>query len=75
MLVFLVVIDRLDGTGKGHLKYKVVDAAAVGLVVDNSSGSSQSRVYLTSGNTTGAGVHAYPPGAEVSLSAGRDPST
>jgi hypothetical protein len=51
------------GAYKGHLKYNVVDAAPVGLAVDNSAGASQGRVYVTSGNTTQASVYAYPPGA------------
>jgi hypothetical protein len=51
------------GIYKGHLKYNVVDAAPVGLAVDNSAGPSQGRVYVTSGNTTNAAVIAYPPGA------------
>jgi hypothetical protein len=51
------------GDYKGHLKYNVIDAAPVGLAVDNSFGPNQGRVYITSGNTTGASVYAYPPGS------------
>jgi hypothetical protein len=51
------------GTHKGHLKYNVLDAAPVGLAVDNSAGANQGRVYVTSGNTTGGSVYAYPPGS------------
>jgi hypothetical protein len=61
-------IQIFDSTGsyKGHLKYNVVDAAPVGLAVDNSAGVNQGRVYVTSGNTSGASVYAYPPGAATS---------
>jgi hypothetical protein len=55
------VFDSVGGY-RGHLKYNVVDAAPVGLAVDN-SGINQGRVYVTSGNSTGASVYAYPPGA------------
>jgi len=61
-------IQVFDSTGayKGHLKYNVVDGAPVGLAVDNSTGVNQGRVYVTSGNTTGASIYAYPPGAATS---------
>jgi hypothetical protein len=61
-------IQVFDSTGtyKGHLKFNVIDAAPVGLAVDNSFGSSQGRVYVTSGNTSGASVIAYEPGAVTS---------
>ena len=48
---------------KGHLRYNIGDALPPGLAVDNSAGITQGRVYVTSGNTTQAGVYAYPPGA------------
>jgi DNA-binding beta-propeller fold protein YncE len=52
------------GSYKGHLKYNIVDARPPGLAVDNTvGGSTQGRVYVTSGNTSQAGVYAYPPGA------------
>jgi hypothetical protein len=51
------------GVYKGHLKYNVVDARPPGLAVDNSSGFTQGRVYVTTGNTTEAGVYGYPPNA------------
>jgi hypothetical protein len=47
------------GAYQGHLKYNVIDAAPVGLAVDNSSSANQGRVYVTSGNTAGASVYAY----------------
>jgi hypothetical protein len=59
------VFDSI-GSYKGHLKYNVIDAAPVGLAVDNSVGANQGRVYVTSGNTSGASVYAYPPGAATS---------
>jgi hypothetical protein len=52
-----------SGAYEGHLKYNVIDAHPVGLAVDNSPTSTQGRVYVTSGNTEGASVYAYPPGA------------
>lgn len=60
-------IHVFDAAGEyeGHLKYKVVDALPPGLAVDNSTGPTQGRVYVTTGNTTKAGVYAYPPGAAV----------
>jgi hypothetical protein len=58
-------IDVFDSalTYQGHLKYNVINGTPVGLAVDNSTTSSQGRVYVTSGNTIGARVYAYPPGA------------
>jgi hypothetical protein len=50
----------------GVLKYKVFDALPPGLAVDNSGTSTQSRVYVTSGNTDLAAVYAYGPGAQTS---------
>lgn len=49
-----------SGTYQGHLKYNVVHGAPTGLAVDNSSGSTQGRVYVSSGNTHNAGVYVYP---------------
>lgn len=51
------------GLYEGHLKHNVSDARPPGLAVDNSATGTQGRVYVTSGNTTEAGVYAYPPGA------------
>ena len=50
------------GTHKGHLRYDVVGGAPGGLAIDNSA-TNPGRVYLTSGNTHEAGIHAYPPNA------------
>lgn len=49
-------------TYKGRLKYNVVDALPPGLAVDNSAGSTQGRVYVTSGDSNNASVYAYSPG-------------
>lgn len=58
-------IHVFDYTGayKGRLKYNVIDGRPVGIAVDNSAGSTQGRVYVTSGNGVQARVYAYPPGA------------
>jgi len=60
-------IQVFDSTGsyKGHLKFNVIDGAPVGLAVDNSAGLNQGRVYVTSGNTVGGTVTAYPPGSAL----------
>lgn len=58
-----IYVYNPNGTWKGYLKYKVVDAHPPGLAVDNSAGATQGRVYVTSGNTDEAGVYAYPKGA------------
>lgn len=55
----------------GHLKFLIRDALPPGLAVDNSPSAThpagtQGRVYVTSGNTEGAAVYAYPPGAATS---------
>jgi NHL repeat-containing protein len=62
-------IDVFDSTGayEGRLKYNVIDAGSVGLAVDNSTATTQGRVYVTSGNTDQASVYAYPPGAATSI--------
>lgn len=59
----IVYVYNSNGTWRGYLKFKIVDAHPPGLAVDNSAGSTQGRVYVTSGNTDEAGVYAYPPGA------------
>lgn len=59
----LVQVFSSSGAYEGHLKYEVVHGAPSGLAVDNSSGSTQGRVYVTSGNTHEGAVYAYPPGA------------
>ncbi|HXS33770.1 MAG TPA: hypothetical protein VN758_08365 [Solirubrobacterales bacterium] len=65
----LVEVFAPDGTYEGHLKYKIVDARPAGLAVDNSSQASQGRVYVTSGNTSGAGLYAYAPGSAITAAA------
>ncbi len=52
------------GAYLGRLKHNIVDALPPGLAVDNSATPTQGRVYVTSGNTAGASVYAYPPGAQ-----------
>jgi DNA-binding beta-propeller fold protein YncE len=52
-----------NGAYEGRLKYNIVDPLPPGLAVDNSGTSTQSRVYVTSGNTERASVIAYPPAA------------
>jgi hypothetical protein len=60
-------IDVFSSAGayQGHLKFNVVNGAPVGLAVDNSVGSGQGRVYVTSGNANAASVYAYPPGSAI----------
>jgi hypothetical protein len=59
------LVDVFDSAGsyEGHLKYEVVVGDPSGLAVDNSAGTNQGRVYVTSGNTHLGGIYAYPPGA------------
>jgi hypothetical protein len=59
----IVYVFGPDGSYKGHLKYLIHDALPPGLAVDNGAGATQGRVYVTSGNTEGAAVYAYPPGS------------
>jgi len=64
----LIDVFEPDGAYEGHLKFMTIDAKPVGLAVDNSPSlrhpiGTQGRVYLTSGNTEGASIYAYPPGA------------
>ena len=59
----LVDVFEPSGAYVGHLLYEVVDGGPSGLAVDNSAGSTQERVYVTSGNTLPAGLYAYPLGA------------
>jgi DNA-binding beta-propeller fold protein YncE len=56
--------DQL-GDYVGRLSTNVVDARPPGLAVDNSPTASRGRVYVTSGNSEGAGVYVYEPGAQV----------
>lgn len=64
----LVHVFGADGSYEGHLEYPIKDALPPGLAVDNSAAATypagtQGQVYVTSGNTVGASVYAYPPGA------------
>jgi hypothetical protein len=52
-----------NGTYKGRLKYNIIDGGPSGLAVDNTGGSTQGRVYVTSGFGERASVYAYPPEA------------
>jgi NHL repeat len=61
----IVYVFGPDGTYKGHLKYLIRDALPAGLAVDNGTGPTQGRVYVTSGNTAPGSVYAYPPNAAV----------
>jgi len=60
-----IYVYSSTGNYKGHLKYNVIDARPPGLAVDNTTllGSSQGRVYVTSGNTDKASIYVYGPGA------------
>jgi DNA-binding beta-propeller fold protein YncE len=51
------------GAYEGRLKHSVDNALPAGLAVDNSSGATQGRVYVTSGNSELASVYAYAPHA------------
>jgi DNA-binding beta-propeller fold protein YncE len=68
----LVYVFGPGGSYKGHLKYSIRDALPAGLAVDNSPSATyplgtQGRVYVTSGNTEGAGIYGYPPGAATTV--------
>jgi DNA-binding beta-propeller fold protein YncE len=63
----IVWVFASNGAQEGHLKYKVVHGVPSGLAVDNSSGPTQGRVYVTSGNTHHGGIYAYPPGAATNV--------
>lgn len=60
-------IDVFSAAGAylGRLKHNVIDASPPGLAVDNTGSPTQGRVYVTSGNTEGASVYAYGPGAQT----------
>jgi Divergent InlB B-repeat domain len=59
----IVYVYSAANTFKGRLKYRIVTALPPGIAVDNSTKSTQGRVYVTSGNTHQAGIYAYPPGS------------
>jgi DNA-binding beta-propeller fold protein YncE len=56
-----VHVFAANGSAEGRLKYNVVDAFPPGLAVDNSGGSTQGRVYVTSGNSESSSVMLYQP--------------
>lgn len=58
-----VRVFAADGSYEGRLKYNVIDARPAGLAVDNSGGSPQGRVYVTSGQSEKASVMLYQQGA------------
>jgi hypothetical protein len=53
------------GNYLGHLKYNVIDARPPGLAVDNSGGSKQGFLYVTSGNSSPASLLVYGPGSQT----------
>lgn len=57
----VVYVFNAVGGYEGRLKYSIANALPAGLTVDNSGTASQSRVYVTSGNTSPASVYAYKP--------------
>jgi hypothetical protein len=54
-----VRVFKADGSQGGRLKYNIVNAYPPGLAVDNSGTGTQSRVYVTSGNSESASVMLY----------------
>jgi DNA-binding beta-propeller fold protein YncE len=58
-----IQVFQADGQYEGRLKYNVIDARPPGLAVDNSGTPTQSRVYVTSGNSTGSSLMLYQPGS------------
>jgi hypothetical protein len=52
-------VFKADGASEGRLKYNIVDAYPPGLAVDNSGTATQSRVYVTTGNSEEASVMLY----------------
>ncbi|HEX5983975.1 MAG TPA: NHL repeat-containing protein [Solirubrobacterales bacterium] len=59
----IVHVFAPGGAYEGHLKHLIRHALPSGLAVDNTATATQGRVYVTSGNTDGSSVYAYPPGA------------
>jgi hypothetical protein len=64
----IVYVFSRAGAYEGRLKHATFGASPVGLAVDNSGGSSQGRVYVTSGITENAGIYGYPAHAATSAS-------
>ncbi len=65
----VVYVFSAAGAYEGRLKYATINAAPVGLAVDNSGTSTQSQVYVTSGIAEPSGIYAYAPHAATSTSA------
>ena len=55
----VVYVFNAAGIYEGRLKHATIDAAPVGLAVDNSGGGTQGRVYLTSGIGEDASIYGY----------------
>ncbi|HYQ77525.1 MAG TPA: NHL repeat-containing protein [Solirubrobacterales bacterium] len=58
---------KAGGEYLGRLSRNVVDARPPGLAVDNSTGATQGRIYVTSGNSEDARLYAYAPGSATTL--------
>jgi hypothetical protein len=58
-------VDVFSAAGSylGHLKYDTIAGAPAGIAVDNTGGSTQGRVYVTTGDTHQGGLYAYGPGS------------
>ncbi|HEY2334030.1 MAG TPA: NHL repeat-containing protein [Solirubrobacterales bacterium] len=65
----IVYVFSAAGSYEGRLKHATIDAAPAGLAVDNSGGSAQSRVYVTSGIAENASIYGYPPHAATAAAA------
>ncbi|MEX2253395.1 MAG: hypothetical protein WD649_04530 [Thermoleophilaceae bacterium] len=54
-----------DGGYHGRLRHNVIGATPSGLAIDNSTASSQGRVYVSSGDGPRGSVYAYPPNSAI----------
>ena len=72
----VIYVFTSAGVYKGRLKYAVENGLPPGLAVDNSGGITQSRVYVTSGNTEKSAVYAYRPHSATNNAVGllQDPA-
>jgi hypothetical protein len=66
----VVYVFSSAGVYEGRLKFSIDDALSPGLAVDNSSGGTKGRVYVTSGNSEVASIYVYPPHAATSAAVG-----
>lgn len=64
----VVYVFSPAGVYEGRLKHATINAAPVGLAVDNSGTSTQGQVYVTSGITERSSIYAYPAHAATSAS-------